>query len=86
VGKANIKKHGTRWRINNPEKSLLYYALVYIHGRLDFPFFKTKCSVADPDPGSGVFSPLDQGSGMGKKSRFGIRMLDEYLDHIDESV
>jgi hypothetical protein len=30
-------------------------------------------SVADPDPGFGVFLPLDHGSGMEKKSGSGIR-------------
>jgi hypothetical protein len=39
-------------------------------------------SVADPDPGSGVF--LTPGSGMGKKSRSGSGM--NILDHISESL
>jgi hypothetical protein len=41
-------------------------------------------SVADPDPGSGAFLPLDLGSGMGKKTGTGSGMIN--LDHIFESL
>jgi hypothetical protein len=41
-------------------------------------------SVADPNPGSGTFLPLDPGSGMGKKSRSGIQI--RFLDNISESL
>jgi hypothetical protein len=41
-------------------------------------------SVADPDPGSGAFLPLDPGSGMGNKSGSGSGM--NKPDHISESL
>jgi hypothetical protein len=41
-------------------------------------------SVANPDPGSGAFLTLDQGSGMGKKSGSGSGMNNP--DHIFESL
>ncbi len=49
--------------------------------------FKKACctfgSVADPDPGSGTFWPLDPGSGIGNKSGSGSGMNN--TDHISES-
>jgi hypothetical protein len=46
-------------------------------------------SVADPDPGSGIWDPvpfLTPGSGMGKKSRYRYGSGMNILDHISESV
>ena len=39
-------------------------------------FTRLGSSVADPDPGSGAFCPLDPGSGMGRKSETGSGIRD----------
>jgi hypothetical protein len=51
--------------------SSIYYSLYFMEG-----------SVADADPGSGVF--LTTGSGIGKKSGYGSAMNSP--DHISESL
>jgi hypothetical protein len=74
---GNFRKHKGRKAVlflDNMYRYLRYYRYMYSTEVLRF-------CVADPDPGSAAF--LAPGSGMGKKSRFGVR--ENILDYISES-